>query len=81
MKQPSIWVLNVPIPEFPWRSLRRNGLPYIKIGGCVRYDRRAGLDLFLENHTIGRRFRCSVNVRRWSWINPGPPDISCPPTR
>jgi len=35
-----------------WRSTRRYPIPFIKIGKCIRYDKRA-LDKFLAANTVG----------------------------
>lgn len=34
-----------------WASTQRYGLPYVKVGRCVRY-RRADLDRFIEAQTV-----------------------------
>ena len=33
-----------------WRSTRRHGLPYVKVGACVRY-RRSDIEAWLDKRT------------------------------
>lgn len=35
-----------------WRSAKRYGLPFVRVGNCIRY-RLTDLEAFLESRTVG----------------------------
>lgn len=43
-----------------WAVQKKNDLPFIKIGGTVRY-KQSDLDLFLENNTIFYKKNQKIN--------------------